>query len=243
MKKIILTLILAPCLSMAAASSEATALKQDADFDSLGGNQIILDRAQALAPEKQVSVVQNRTVPLDKRFEIAPEFAGTFGGDSYNQTKTAGMNLHYHFNSRWSIGAKYEYAFNTLTPEGKAMVQNAIDDYNKNPDSPSAAYPQINYPKSQTMALVNWYPFYGKMNLLDKGIAQFDMYFLAGYGQVQLLSGSAPTYMGGAGMAFWVSNNFSTRGELRFQNYKSKLISEEKNMELTIASLQLGWLL
>ena len=238
MKKIIYLLLLLP-FSVSAAETVSI----EADFDSLGGNQIILERAQALAPEKDVSVVQNRTVPRTNRLEIAPEFSGTFGGDAYNQTKSLGINAHYHINPRWSLGAKYDYSFNTLTPEGRIMSDQAVKDFNQNPDSPSAAYPLVDYPKSQMLALVNWYPFYGKMNMMDKGVAQFDVYFIGGYGQVQLSSGAAPTYTGGAGVGFWVSKHISTRAEMRYQNYKAKTFSQEKNMDLTVASLQMGWML
>ena len=238
MKNLLFLILLLPVTGMSAET-----VTTEADFDSLGGNQIILERAQALAPEKNVQVVQNRTVSRTKRVELAPEFSGTFGGDAYNRTKSLGMNLHYHINPRWSVGAKYEYSFNDLTPEGKVMTDQAISDFNKNPSNPTSAYPVIDYPKSETLALVNWYPFYGKMNMLDRGVAQFDVYLVGGYGQVELLSGPAPTYTGGAGVGFWVSQHFSTRAELRYQNYKAKTFNQEKNMDLTVASLQMGWML
>jgi outer membrane beta-barrel protein len=216
---------------------------EDADFDSLGGNQPIYERAKAISSEKTVSIVQNRMVSRVKRIELAPEISGTFGGDSYNRTKSLGLNAHYHFNPRWSVGARYEYAFNTLTPEGKAMVADAIADFNNNPGNPSVPYPAIDYPKSQMLAFVNWYPFYGKLNLLDKAIAHFDIYGILGGGQVELSSGATTTYTGGLGVGFWINQHLTSRMEMRYQTYSTKSFDETKKLDLAVTSLQVGYLL
>ncbi|MGZ3746066.1 MAG: outer membrane beta-barrel domain-containing protein, partial [Pseudobdellovibrionaceae bacterium] len=217
MKKIILALILFSTVSAVAAEENL-----DSEFDSLGGNKIFLDKAKALEPEKNISIVQNRTVSLEKRFEIAPEFSGTFGGDAYCRTKSIGLNSFYHFNSHWALGAKYNYSFNELTPEGEAMVHQAYEQFKSQPASPSVAYPKVDYPKSEMMALFNYSPIYGKMNLLDKSIVHFDVYLLAGYGKVELSSGGTPTYTTGGGFGFWLNQNFSTRLEMRYQSFTAR---------------------
>jgi outer membrane beta-barrel protein len=238
MKKLIFSILL---LSVAATAAENTST--DAEFDSLGGNKIFLEKAQALQPEQKMTIVQNRTVSLDKRFEIAPEFSGTFGGDTYSRTRSFGLNAMFHMNSHWALGAKYNYAFNTLTPEGQARVDQANADYQKNPEAPSVSYPQLDYPKSEMMALFNWSPIYGKLNLFDASVAHFDAYLVAGYGQVQLSSGTTPTYTGGLGLGFWLTPHFSTRVEMRYQNYKAQYFQTEKSLDLAVASVQMGWLL
>ncbi|MBC7371740.1 MAG: outer membrane beta-barrel domain-containing protein [Bdellovibrionaceae bacterium] len=240
MKNLILGFLL---LGTATAFGQATPSTTAEEFDSLGGNKIFLERAQALQPEENVGIVQNRTVPLAKRLELAPEFSGTFGGDTYSRTKSIGMNAIYHINSRWAIGAKYNYSFNDLTPEGKALLDQANADRVANPTNPTVPFPTIDYPTSETMALLNWSPVYGKLNLLDMGVAHFDFYLIGGYGQVTLSSGIAPTYTAGGGLGFWISQNFSTRFEMRYQNYKAKYFIEDKNMDLAVASVQVGWLL
>ena len=247
MKSIILALTMIFAVSAMAANeapkTENKTESTDAEFDSLGGNKIFLEKAKALQPEQKVSIVQNRTVDLNKRVEIAPEFSGTFGGDTYSRTKSLGLNAMFHFNPRWAIGAKYNYSFNNLTPEGEAMVDKAYAEYQKNPANPTQAFPEMDYQKSEMMALVNYSPIYGKLNLFDKGIAHFDFYLVGGYGQVQLYSGSAPSMTGGAGLGFWVNQHFSTRVEMRYQNYTAKYFDTEKKMDLAVASVQMGWLL
>lgn len=240
--KWLLFALLALSLNVRAATENQTE-DLNSDFDSLGGNRILLERAKALEPEKDMVIVQERTVSRRNRVELAPEFSGTFGGDAYNRTRSLGANLRYHFNPRVSVGVKYNYAFNQLTPEGEAMVDQAYSDFQNKPDRPTTAYPEINYPKSELMALINWYPIYGKMNLMDRGIAHFDWYLIGGYGQVQLVSGATPTYTAGTGIGFWINNHWSSRVEMRYQNYKAQYLTGEKRMDLAVASFQMGYLL
>jgi outer membrane immunogenic protein len=215
----------------------------DADFDSLGGNQIIIERARALQPQAELKIVQERTVNRRHRFELSPEFSGTFGGDTYNRTRSVGLNLNYHIVPTWSVGLKYNYAFNDLTNEGRDMARRANEDYEKNPSAPDAAYPEINYPKSETMALVNWYPVYGKMSWLEKKVTQFDFYMIGGYGTISLRSGDTSTYTMGLGLGLWLSQSISSRLEIRHQKYQAKYSDGTKDMDLAVASAQIGWLL
>src|SRR5690606_28067699 len=123
------------------------------------------------------------------RWEIAPEYSGSFGGDPYVRSMNAGLNVHYHINPRWSLGLKYNRSFNKLTPEGDKMVEDAVKEYLETPTETGNPVPNIDFPREEQLAMVNWYPIYGKMNLLDRGIAQFDVYALAGAGTMKLGSG------------------------------------------------------
>ncbi len=212
------------------------------DFDSLGGNTPLLERAKALNPETVTSIVQNRTVNLNHRFELAPEISGTFGGDTYSRTHSFGLNAQYHINPRWSIGAKYNYSFNTLTAEGEAMIDRAIQDAQNNPKT-AGLVPQMDYPKYETLALINWYPIYGKMNLYDKAVAHFDIYGVLGGGEIALRSGSTATYTGGLGVGLWLNPNTTARLEVRYQRYKAQYVNGAKDLDLAVGGLQMGWLL
>lgn len=238
MKKWMLALLLVP--AVAGASTDA---EMEQDFDSLGGNQILLERARAINPEIQDTVVQSRTVARRNRFEFAPEYSGTFGGDTYSRTQSLALNVHYHLNPRWSLGAKFGMSANRLTPEGEAMVDRAYADYLKDPKNPEFPLPEVDYPKNEMMALVNWYPVYGKLNLLDKAVAQFDTYLLAGAGTVTLKSGTTPTGTVGGGIGFWLTPKVSTRLEMRYQRYKAEYLTGPEDLDLAVASVQVGWLL
>ncbi len=206
------------------------------DFDKLGGNDVLLEKAQALNPEAQIRIVQDRVVQRRNRFELAPEFSSVLGGDAYNRTSNLGINAHFHITPQWSLGLKYSYAFNQLRPEGENLLTDvSIDE--------KARIPDIDFPKQQAMLLVNWYPIYGKMNLYEMGVVHFDIYAIAGAGQVELKSGMTTSYTGGAGIGLWVSQHLSTRFELRYEGYTAKRFNGDANMNTTVAGIQVGYML
>ncbi|WII73612.1 outer membrane beta-barrel domain-containing protein [Bdellovibrio sp. 22V] len=224
------------------ASSVAFA-QVEQELDSFGGNQALYEKAKALNPEVENEVVQNRFMTRTNRFEIAPEMAGVFGGDSYNNTNNVGVNVHYHINPTWSVGVKYSYSFNELTPEGKSMVEKANQAAAANPKDPSYLFPQVVYPKSELLGLVNWYPIVGKLSFGKWGVAHFDTYLTAGYGQMELSNGSSPAATAGLGLGFWVNRNLTTRLEYRVQQYTAEYYQKTENLMTSVASVQVGWML
>ncbi|HMN69317.1 MAG TPA: outer membrane beta-barrel domain-containing protein [Bdellovibrionales bacterium] len=213
------------------------------DFDSLGGNTILLERARALEPDKNVSVVQERTVSRRNRVEIAPEFGNTFGGQTYTSTKTLGINLNYHIRPWISVGVKYNKAFKDLTPEGEALIDEAIADYNRDPANPDKPFPELDYVKDETLGLLNWYPFYGKLKFTERNVVHFDLYAVAGAGTVRLNSGSSSTWTAGGGIGFWLAKHLTARFEMRYQTYTAQYFTGARDLDLTIGSFQMGWLL
>lgn len=213
------------------------------DFDSLGGNQILLDKAAAINPEVRTQVVQNRIVDRSKRFEFSGEYANTFGGDTYVRSGTFAAGAQYHINNNWSLGARYGITYNKLTPEGNDMVDKAAADYLANPQTTKAPVPDIDYPKSVAMAFVNYYPLYGKMSWLGRGITHFDIYGQLGYGTMELNSGNAPVISGGLGMGAWLTQNLTARVEARYMDYTAQYYNGPMKQGITSASLQIGWLL
>lgn len=205
------------------------------DFDTLGGNDVLLDKARALNPDSTISVVQDRVVSRRKRVELAPEFTNVLGGDAYNHTSGFALNAYFHINPHWALGAKYEYDTNSLRPEGEFLI-------NDTTATGKGIIPEIDFPTGQALALVNFFPIYGKMNLYDLGVVHFDIYAVGGGGQVFLHSGNKTTYTAGGGIGFWFSQHLTTRAELRYQGYKAKRLDEETQMNLTVASLQIGYL-
>lgn len=206
------------------------------DFDGLGENKDLFDKAKALHPEMNVTVVQKRVVDRRNRFEFAPEVSTYFGGDAYVDTYGYGLNANFHITPRWSIGARYTRFANELNKEGK----NLITDVDANGQG---IIPDVDYLKSNMMGILNFYPIYGKMNMFGLGIAHFDLYASLGAGTVELRSGNAPIYSGGAGVGFWWSQHFSTRFEVRYQTYNAQRYDGVATIENTVIGLQMGYLL
>lgn len=233
-RHVVLTALVLTLASNFAKAGEASGLLQD--FDSLGGNDVLLDKARALNPDANLRIVQDRIVSRRNRVEIAPEYASVLGGDSYNHTQNIGANVHFHITPQWSVGAKYNYALNSLRPEGEYLIRDVSV-------TGKGMIPEIDYPKSQALLMVNWYPIYGKMNLYDLGVAHFDVYAVGGAGQIVLKSGPTTTYTAGGGVGFWISQHLSTRFELRYQTYTAKRYTGDAKMDTTIAGMQIGYLL
>lgn len=208
------------------------------DFDSLGGNKVLLEKAQALNPEQNVFVVQDRIVSRKNRFEIAPEFHSVLGGDNFLISRAMSLNAHFHFNPQFSIGAKYSRMFNQLSQDG----ENLLNDSALNMRGRSLV-PDIDYPVSQWLATFDYYPIYGKFNFFNRGIVHFDVYGLLGAGNIQLASGSSSTWTAGTGMGFWISQHLTARLELRYQNYNAQRYTGAYKVDATVLGLQMGYLL
>lgn len=228
---------------LAVPSSYAAGEVSPEEFDSLGGNRALLDRVKALNPELGEQVVQNRFVERQSRFELAPEWNANFGGDTYVRTQNMGLNIYYHINNRFSVGAKYNHSFNRLTPEGEAMAQAAYIEYLKDPSSPQGVLPDMDYSKNQQLISVQWYPIYGKLSWLGQSTTQFDVYTTAGVGTIGLKSGDTQMTMLGGGLGLWLSPKMTLRSELAWQNYEAKYLQSTKTLDAAQLSLQLGWLL
>lgn len=206
------------------------------DFDSLGGNNVLLEKVKAIEPQKKTNIVQNRIVGRTKRVELAPEFTTVLGGEAYTNTAGVGIVGQFHFNPYFSLGARWNRFSNTFSPEGKNLIdESAVTGKNTVPD----VDPALN----QTLAVANFYPIYGKLNLFNKAVTHFDVYGTVGYGTINLKSGAVSTWTGGAGIGFWFTQHLSTRMELFYQTYEAKRLSGAAQMNLTNMNLQVGYLL
>jgi outer membrane immunogenic protein len=231
-------LILAVLLLGSTAANAQFDLKKD--FDSLGGNKAIADRAKALDPKNKVRVVQNRTVDRNMRLELGGNFGMVAGGDSYIKTQNWGGNLDFHLNPKWSVGARYYQSFNTLTAEGKDVFDQAQA---RQAQMRDFEVPEVDHPIETTLAVLNWYPLYGKTNLFDTAVATFDIYTLIGYGRTKLNSGMANTFAAGGGVGAWLSQHFSTRFEVRYQTYEDQPSRGGRKVDSAVFNFGLGILL
>lgn len=213
------------------------------EVDSFGGNEALYLKAKALNPEVESNVVQNRFISRQMRLELAPELSGVSGGDAYNRTNNVGLNAHFHINPKWSIGVKYNYSFNNLTPEGTAMVARATEAAQVNPKNPNYLFPQVIFPKSEVLGFVNWYPIVGKLSFGKWGVAHFDTYVTGGMGNLELSNATTSTTTVGIGMGFWLSSHLTTRLEYRTQQYKAEYYDKTEDMNVGIGSVQMGWML
>ncbi len=220
------------------------------DLDSLGGNDVLLERAEKLNPEKKIEVVQDRVVGRRMRSEMNLEYGGVVGGDAYLKTEGLSLTYNLHLTPRWSIGLKGTYYMSRLSEEGKysidkaQQVNNSLSEESKKEFNSLGLIPIIDYPKYAGYLLGNWYPFYGKLNLHDLGVIQYDMYTLLGAGQIELKSGPTTAVTAGGGIGFWLSQHLTSRFEVRYETYEAKrLAGQTERMNLTVLGFSMGYLL
>jgi outer membrane beta-barrel protein len=191
--------------------------------------------------ESRTRLVQGRVIDRNWRFELGVNYGPTAFGDSYLNTQTLGGSFNIHITPKFSLGVQYAKAFNQLTAEGQTRF--------------NQAQVEISYPTDQVMGVINWYMTYGKINLFDWRTVQFDIYSLAGYGQINTarsLNGtssghetlhSGGTWTAGVGLGLWLAKHLTSRFEIRYQNYSDKSYSGSRDMNLIIGTFGLGVLL
>lgn len=210
------------------------------DIDSLGGNQELMEMAQKIKSTSRSRIVQERIVDRNNTLEFGLSYGSVFGGDAYVKTQSLGAQVDYHITPRWSVGVRYYDFGNSLTSEGKRIY----DDAKAAEAAGGRALPvDIDYPLNSTIAVVNWYPIYGKTSFLDMGVTQFDLYLLAGGGNITLSSGSTSVVTGGLGLGAWISKHVSARAEIRYQRYEDQIATGSRNLDIVTGSLGLGWIL
>ncbi len=201
------------------------------DFDSLGGNDVLMNRAKVLQPEKDVKIVQNRVVDRRWRHEFSGAYSNVIGGDSFLNTQMLSLDYHMHINPYWTVGVSYFSAFNQLSDEGNYL----IDQNNLVPD--------LDHPESGYELIGNFAPIYGKINMFGMGIVQFDVYAILSYGNIKLKSGETPTYTWGAGFGLWISQHLTARLEIRQRFYEAQRFGGPTDIDTTNAGLSFGYLL
>lgn len=233
---ILLAFFLLNANALAAKSSDL-----ESDFDSLGGNKSLVQRAKEFDPKNKTRIVQKRTVDRNMRLEVGADLGMMAGGDSYITSQHYGAHVDFHFTPHWSLGARYYEHSNQLTNEGKGVFDEARRQ--KNNGSLDYQIPDIDFPLRTSLAVINFYPIYGKLNLFDMGVAQFDMYLLVGAGQVQLESGSTETYAAGIGAGIWMNQHVTTRMEFRYQNYQDEVYTGTRDINAFNGTISIGFML
>ncbi|MCB9027407.1 MAG: outer membrane beta-barrel domain-containing protein [Bdellovibrionaceae bacterium] len=221
------------------------------DFDSLGTNKVLLEKAQVLVPEKKIEIVQGRIVNRNWRQEFSTDYEVTSSGaNPYFFTQALGLSYQLHINPYWSIGLKYNYAFNKLSAEGDKIITDGRSKQDKiihsDPNSeekPEPFIPEMNWLKQSYLATVNWYPIYGKFKFLNSGIVHFDIYTHLAIGQAELRFNDSPIYQLGLGTGFWWSQHLSSRLEYKFTTYTADFYEKEQVQNMGNVSLSMGYLL
>ncbi len=235
--KIFLVIFIFAKISLAANSAPSSPLKKE--FQTLGDNKEVIERVKNMDNQQKIRVVQNRLVSRTNRIELAVDYGALFGADTYVKTSNFGAQLQYHLTPQWSFGVEFHKSYNKLTAEGQKQYDLAYTSQQQNSAS-TQRFAGVDFPLETQMATVSFYPIYGKMNLFDSAIAQFDLYTLFGYGKKKLNSGDTNVLAAGLGIGVWLNNYFTTRLEIRYENYKDLLNIEPRAQDSITAIASVG---
>jgi outer membrane beta-barrel protein len=213
----------------------------NSDVDNLASNQELIDKAKALQPNNKIRIVQKREVDRHWRLELGGFYGLVNGGDSYLTSRQWGASVDLHINPHWSLGLRYLENKNEFTSEGKRVMSEANTQYQAG--NRDYRVPAVDYPINSQLAVISWYPMYGKISWFEMGTSQFDFYALAGAGQTKLASGTTPLYTAGGGMGMWWNQWLTSRLELRYQRYQDHVYTGYRNIDEAVAQLGLGILL
>jgi outer membrane beta-barrel protein len=218
--------------------SQAQTKNLKKDFQTLGDNEEVVERVKNLDNQQRMRVVQNRLMDRNNRLEIALNAGYVSGADSYVQTKNLGGMLQYHITPRWSVGFVYDKDYNSLTSEGSRRYDTAYE-CQKTDVACTQRFPAVDFPLETKLLSVSFYPIYGKLNLFDSSIAQFDLYTSLGFGKKTLNSGETNVFAASFGVGVWINTFMTMRLEGRYENYKDLLQTENRsqNAASVIASL------
>lgn len=209
--------------------------KTSDELDSLGVNRDVVKKACRLNPNNKVKIVQKRAVDRTWRVEGAVGYGYLTGGSPYVDSQQLEGSLEVHVTPRFSLGGRYYSFKNQLSKEGERVF-----------NAQSGVAPDVrDFPKDGYLASLSYYPIYGKINLFNMNVTQFDIYLSAGYGQINLdRSGSSDLISAGGGVGFWFTNWLTSRFEIRYQTYKDMVSTDEsRRLEQTVFTAKVGFLL
>ena len=82
-----------------------------------------------------------------------------------------------HISPRFSVGARYYQLSNELTPEGSKRFNQTKEEEAINGFATGELFA---FPEQSYMLTFAYYPIYGKLNLFNLTVSQFDVYTILG---------------------------------------------------------------
>jgi len=223
MKKLVIGLtLLTSTVALAQSSSEL-----EKKLESLS---IPDDKVTTVLSEDKLYVLNNRYSSLINRHELTVAGANNFTADSHLVTEQAALSYRYHFNSKWSLGARYTRYTNKLSSAGQILFNN------------KSILPDTDYALNGQELFVNYNTIYGKLRWSENTVVYFDQYISLGGGKVKLSSGDKNLALADIGLSFWLGNHGSARIGLKNEFYQQAQLSGSRNIHNGIGYIEFGYL-
>lgn len=209
------------------------------DLNTLGENKFLSPYIQQNSTSQEVSVVQNRFYSRENKQELLVGSSYGISNPAYFISMATNLAYKFYLKPKWSVGFKYSYFLNTLSPAGVQIIKEAIKKSKLNPDA--ATIPDLDFPKFSYAATASWYPSYGKFNLFNK-IMYFDLFVSSSLGQIVLKNKPSFLFALSLGSSFWLTKQWTARFEMQNKLYKETSYNSQHNIVSTQVMLSTGYM-
>ncbi len=187
--------------------------------------------------EDLMDVVQNRQYTKKGRIEAALHY-GFWSDDPFQDQKTLGLSLGYHVNEFLSIHGFYS----TISASNSGAYTQAQDALRSTATGANGSLdPVVNPGKSVMGAEVRGSLIYGKLSILGKSIAYYDLNVALGLSQHKANIGSSTGYFAGFGQQFYLNRSLFLTVDYRILFHTDSFNAPPKtSRSLTTNWIQLG---
>ena len=209
--------LLVMMVSLVAALGNVNANTNEGVERELESLQLPESTAGSFVAEEKLYSVQSRHASLNKRFELSLAGLEQFTDTGFIASREVALGVRYYFNSRWSLGGSYSYAFNELTE--------ATDNF----FALEGVLPKVAYTKSRVDATARYLLFYGKFRLSMDRVLYFDHYISLGPSLNVLDTGSYAGVAAETGIMFWLGQNWNVLfGVKNYSFFKDRLGGDDQ---------------
>ena len=169
----------------------------------------------SVAKEKLYSV-QRRYAPLKKRLELSLGGSTQVTNTGFVSQRELTLGGRYYLSPKWSVGATYSYAFNSLTDSSEDLFRE------------EGILPQVPFVKQRAEVTARYLIFYGKFRLNMDKVLYFDHFISLGPAFMRLDTGDSAGVVGDTGLVFWFGHKWNTSFGIKHYVFEKKNIKAEK---------------
>ena len=169
----------------------------------------------SMAKEKLYSV-QHRYAPLKKRFELSLGGTKQVTNTGFVSQRELTLGGRYYLSAKWSVGASYSYAFNSLTDSSDDLFRE------------EGILPKVPFVKQRAEMTARYLLFYGKFRLSMDKVLYFDHFISLGPAFMRLDTGDSAGVVGDTGLVFWFGHKWNTSFGIKNYIFEKENIKTEK---------------
>ena len=169
----------------------------------------------SVAKEKLYSV-QHRYAPVKNRFELSLGGSKQVTNTGFVAQRELTLGGRYYLSPKWSVGAAYSYAFNSLTDSSEDLFRE------------EGILPKVPFVKQRAEVTARYLLFYGKFRLSMDKVLYFDHFISLGPAFMRLDTGDSAGVVGDTGLVFWFGHRWNTLFGIKNYVFEKKNINAEK---------------